>query len=49
VLFGAQALGTADKLKDFVEQCMAEYDLDGWRVPDLSNPGEFSYHAPIDN
>jgi 4-hydroxyphenylacetate 3-monooxygenase len=24
---------------------MAEYDLDGWRVPDLTDPGEFSYHA----
>jgi 4-hydroxyphenylacetate 3-monooxygenase len=45
VLFGAQALGTADKLKGFAEECMAEYDLDGWRVPDLSDPGEFSYHA----
>ena len=24
---------------------MAEYDLDGWRVPDLTDPGELSYHA----
>jgi 4-hydroxyphenylacetate 3-monooxygenase len=24
---------------------MAEYDLDGWKVPDLSDPGELSYHA----
>jgi hypothetical protein len=24
---------------------MAEYDLDGWKVPDLTNPGELSYHA----
>jgi 4-hydroxyphenylacetate 3-monooxygenase len=23
---------------------MAEYDLDGWRVPDLTDPGELSYH-----
>jgi 4-hydroxyphenylacetate 3-monooxygenase len=23
---------------------MAEYDLDGWKVPDLSDPGELSYH-----
>jgi hypothetical protein len=22
----------------FAEQCMAEYDLDGWTVPDLINP-----------
>ena len=24
---------------------MAEYDLDGWKVPDLTDPGELSYHA----
>ena len=45
VLFGAQAMGTADKLKGFAEECMAEYDLDGWKVPDLSDPDEFSYHV----
>ena len=45
VLFGAQAMGVADKLKGLVEKCMSEYDLDGWTVPDLTNPGELSYHA----
>ena len=45
VLFGAQAMGVADKLKGFAEQCMAEYDLDGWKVPDLTGPGELSYHV----
>jgi 4-hydroxyphenylacetate 3-monooxygenase len=44
-LFGAQASGAADKFKGFAEQCMAEYDLDGWKVPDLTDPGELSYHA----
>jgi len=24
---------------------MAAYDLDGWTVPDLTNPGELSYDA----
>jgi 4-hydroxyphenylacetate 3-monooxygenase len=24
---------------------MAEYDLDGWKVSDLTDPGELSYHA----
>jgi len=24
---------------------MAEYDLDGWTVPDLMDPGELSFHA----
>ena len=45
VLFGAQAMGTADKLKGFAEACMAEYDLDGWTVPDLTNPGPLSHHG----
>jgi 4-hydroxyphenylacetate 3-monooxygenase len=44
-LFGAQASGSADRFKGFAESCMAEYGLDGWKVPDLSDPGEFSYHA----
>ena len=29
------ATGEADSFKGFAEQCMAEYDLDGWTVPDL--------------
>jgi aromatic ring hydroxylase len=43
-LFGAMASGNADRFKGFAEECMAEYDLNGWRVPDLSDPGELSYH-----
>ena len=31
----AQGDGTVDRMKGFAEQCMAEYDLDGWTVPDL--------------
>ena len=33
------------KFKGFAEDCMAEYDLDGWKVPDLTDPGELSYHV----
>src|ERR1700756_3256240 len=44
-LFGAQASGNADRFKGFAEECMAEYDLDGWTVPDLTSPGELSYHV----
>jgi 4-hydroxyphenylacetate 3-monooxygenase len=44
-LFGAQATGAADEMKGFAEKCMAEYDLDGWTVPDLTDPGDLSYHA----
>ncbi len=44
-LFGAMASGEADMMRGFAEQCMAEYDLDGWTAPDLLNPEEFSFHT----
>jgi aromatic ring hydroxylase len=44
-LFGAQASGDAARMKGFAEACLAEYGLEGWRVPDLSDPGELSYHV----
>ncbi|ALG10732.1 4-hydroxyphenylacetate 3-hydroxylase family protein [Kibdelosporangium phytohabitans] len=31
-----EAGGQLDDYKAFVDQCLAEYDLDGWTVPDLS-------------
>ncbi|MBC6450930.1 4-hydroxyphenylacetate 3-hydroxylase N-terminal domain-containing protein [Actinokineospora xionganensis] len=31
------ANGQVDGYKAFVDQCLSEYDLDGWTVPDLSN------------
>jgi 4-hydroxyphenylacetate 3-monooxygenase len=37
LLFAAEASGTADAMKGFAEQCMSEYDLNGWTVPDLAN------------
>jgi 4-hydroxyphenylacetate 3-monooxygenase len=40
VLFTATANGMADACKGLVEQCMREYDLDGWTVPDLINPDD---------
>jgi 4-hydroxyphenylacetate 3-monooxygenase len=45
VLDVATALGSAEKYKGFAEQCMAEYDLDGWKVPDLINPDDVNIHA----
>jgi 4-hydroxyphenylacetate 3-monooxygenase len=36
----ALAKGQAERLKGFAEQCMAEYGLDGWQVPDLINPND---------
>jgi len=41
-LFSAEHSGQAAKYKGFAEQCMAEYDLDGWKVPDLVNPDDVS-------
>jgi 4-hydroxyphenylacetate 3-monooxygenase len=35
VLLNAMATGEADSFKGFAEQCMAEYDLDGWTVSDM--------------
>ena len=31
------ASGEVDGYKAFVDQCLAEYDLDGWTVPDLAS------------
>jgi 4-hydroxyphenylacetate 3-monooxygenase len=41
-LLVAEATGATDRYKGFAEQCMAEYDLDGWTVPDLINPDDLS-------
>ncbi|OLT19156.1 Pyoverdin chromophore biosynthetic protein pvcC [Actinomadura sp. CNU-125] len=32
--------GQVEAYKDFVAECMAEYDLDGWTVPDLGSFGD---------
>jgi 4-hydroxyphenylacetate 3-monooxygenase len=37
-LLVAEATGAAGRYKGFAEQCMAEYDLDGWTAPDLVGP-----------
>jgi 4-hydroxyphenylacetate 3-monooxygenase len=42
VLFSAMASGQVDAYKGFAEQCLAEYDLDGWTAPDLINPTDVS-------
>ncbi len=40
------ATGLSDRMKGFVEQCMGEYDLNGWTVPDLINPHDVSTIRP---
>lgn len=32
--------GTADQMLGLVDTCLGEYDLNGWTVPDLFNPGD---------
>ena len=38
----ADMMGQSAKYRGFAEQCMAEYDLNGWTVPDLINPDDVS-------
>jgi len=32
------ASGLVDHCKGFAERCLDEYDLEGWKVPDLVTP-----------
>ena len=43
VLFSAMASGQDEQYKGYAEQCMSEYDLDGWTVSDLVNPVDVSF------
>jgi aromatic ring hydroxylase len=36
----AQATGLTQRMNALVQSCLAEYDLDGWTVPDLINPDD---------
>jgi 4-hydroxyphenylacetate 3-monooxygenase len=38
----AQGDGTVDRIKGFAEQCMAEYDLDGWVAEDMIDAADVS-------
>jgi 4-hydroxyphenylacetate 3-monooxygenase len=41
-LMAAEMTGTADAFRGFADQCMSEYDLDGWTVPGYIDPGDVS-------
>jgi aromatic ring hydroxylase len=41
-LFSAAASCLQDRMKAFVDTCLAEYDIDGWTAPDLINPTDVS-------
>ncbi len=43
LLFAAQNRGGVDQMKGLAEQCLSEYDLDGWTVPDLIGNDDVSY------
>lgn len=38
----ANETGQNDTLKKFAETCLSEYDLDGWKSPDLINPNDIN-------
>lgn len=41
-LWDAQGSGDLARMKQLADRCMAEYNLDGWTVPDLVNPDDVS-------
>jgi 4-hydroxyphenylacetate 3-monooxygenase len=44
LLLGQMASGELDGYQRFAEECMNEYDLDGWTVPDLASFEELRAH-----
>jgi 4-hydroxyphenylacetate 3-monooxygenase len=42
VLSSALAGGDAKRFTGLAEQCMAEYDLDGWTIPGFVAPDDIS-------
>jgi len=40
----AQSDGTVDRIKRLADECLSEYDLDGWTVPDLISPDDGTPH-----
>jgi 4-hydroxyphenylacetate 3-monooxygenase len=40
ILAAQDATGLTEAYRNLAEQCLAEYDLDGWTVPDLVNPDD---------
>ena len=40
ILAAQEASGLTQAYRQFADQCLGEYDLDGWRVADLINPDD---------
>ncbi|SFT36273.1 4-hydroxyphenylacetate 3-monooxygenase oxygenase component [Actinopolyspora lacussalsi subsp. righensis] len=47
LLFDQMASGETENYKAFVDECMGEYDLNGWTVPDLSSFEELRRTKPF--
>ncbi|MEQ1890317.1 MAG: 4-hydroxyphenylacetate 3-hydroxylase family protein [Alphaproteobacteria bacterium] len=39
-LLAATANGATDRMRGMVDQCLSEYDLDGWKIPGMVNPDD---------
>lgn len=39
-LMGATMNGTTDAMRGLVDQCLSEYDMDGWKIPGMVNPDD---------
>jgi 4-hydroxyphenylacetate 3-monooxygenase len=48
ILTAHDAMGLTESYRHFAELCLAEYDLDGWTVPDLINPDDVNMIGKFD-
>jgi 4-hydroxyphenylacetate 3-monooxygenase len=48
ILAAHDATGLTESYRRLAEQCLAEYDLDGWTVPDLVNPDDVNMIGRFD-
>ena len=42
---GSEMKGDADAFRGFADQCMSEYDLDGWTTADMISPDDVNFFA----
>jgi 4-hydroxyphenylacetate 3-monooxygenase len=45
-LWNARTSGTLDGMIGLVDQCLADYDENGWTDPAWIDPDDVSYHGP---
>jgi 4-hydroxyphenylacetate 3-monooxygenase len=48
ILAAHDAMGLTDGYRHLADQCLAEYDLDGWTAPDLINPDDVNVIGKFD-